>query len=222
MHNLKHLAIIMDGNRRWARQNDISIKKGHESGANALMNICKALKQYTIPFVTVYAFSTENNNRSKEETEYLFSMLERYLKTEVKKLQDEEINVICIGNFSIFPKNIQNKIQEINKQVPSRFVFTLYIALNYGGKQEIIDSIKKIQTTEITINSINENLYIPNMPDVDLLIRTGGKQRLSNFLIWQTTYAELYFTPTLWPEFTPQHLQEAIDFYHKQERNFGL
>ena len=221
---IKHLAIVMDGNRRWAKQRNFSVKKGHEEGAKALMELCKVLKNYQIPLVTVYAFSVENNGRSNEETDDLFLMLEKYLDSDIKKLQKEGINVRCIGNFEIFPERIQQKIAKINENTPQEFTFTLNIALNYGGKQEIVDACQKIIANggEISLESISNGLYYENMPDVDLLIRTGGKQRLSNFLLWEVSYAELYFCGTLWPNFTKSDLDLAIDFYRKQERNFGV
>ncbi len=220
---IKHLAIIMDGNRRWAKERNLSVKKGHEAGAKTLMELCKVLKLYKIPLVTVYAFSVENNTRSKEETSDLFLMLEKYLDSDIKKLQKESINVRCIGNFEIFPERIQGKIAKINQNATQNAIFTLNIALNYGGKQEIVDSIRKIITNggDVSIEAISSNLYHQNMPDVDLLIRTGKKQRLSNFLLWQVTYAELYFCETLWPDFNKEDLDSSLDFYHKQERNFG-
>ena len=223
MEEIKHLAIIMDGNRRWAKERNVSVKKGHEAGANTLMELCKILKTYSIELVTVYAFSVENNERSKEETDDLFLMLEKYLDSDIKKLQKESVNVRCIGNFEIFPERIRSKIIKINQNITQNSIFTLNIALNYGGKQEIVDACQKIieNGEKIDIKTIESNLYHKNMPDVDLLIRTGGKQRLSNFLLWQTTYAELYFCETLWPDFTKQNLDFALNFYHKQERNFG-
>ena len=150
-------------------------------------------------------------------------MLERYLDSDVKKLQKENIAVSCIGDFTIFPKKIQEKIKKIDEHTPKQFIFTLNIALNYSGRQEIIDSINKIKQIDgkITPEAVSENLY-HSTPDVDLLIRTGGKRRLSNFLIWQMIYAELYFCQTLWPDFTENDLKNAVDFYNEQERNFGI
>ena len=224
MEEIKHLAIIMDGNRRWAKERNFSVKKGHESGAKALMELCKILKSYKIPLVTVYAFSVENNSRSKEETDDLFLMLEKYLDSDIKKLQKEKINVCCIGNFEIFPERIQKKIAKINENTLQEFTFTLNIALNYGGKQEIVDACGKIIANgeKVSVDAISNYLYYKKMPDVDLLIRTGGKQRLSNFLLWEMSYAELYFCETLWPNFTKEDLDLAINFYRKQERNFGV
>ena len=221
---IKHLAIIMDGNRRWAKERNCSVKKGHEAGAKALMDLCKILKNYNIELVTVYAFSVENNSRYKEEKDDLFEMLEKYLDSDIKKLQKEKVNVCCIGNFEIFPERIQRKIVKINENTPQEFTFTLNIALNYGGKQEIVDACGKIITNKekVSVESISNYLYYKNMPDVDLLIRTGGKQRLSNFLLWEMSYAELYFCGTLWPNFNKMDLDLAINFYRQQERNFGV
>ena len=221
--NPDHVAIIMDGNRRWAALYNISVNGGHKKGAETLMKFCKNFKQYNIPYLTVYAFSSENNQRSAEEKERLFIMLEEYLDGDVKKLQKENISTQFIGDFSIFNKNIQGKIEEINALSLHQPYFTLTIALNYGGKQEVANALGKIINAELpaTVENISQNLY-SQLPDVDLLIRTGGSQRLSNFLMWQSTYAELYFCNCLWPEFNQAEFQTALEFYKHQKRNFGV
>lgn len=221
--NPRHVAIIMDGNRRWATTHNVSISSGHQKGAETLMKFCKKFKEYDIPYLTVYAFSSENNRRSSDEKERLFSMLEEYLNGDVKKLQKENINVCFIGDFSIFNKKIQAKIEEINTLSLQKPIFTLTIALNYGGRQEIAHALGTIIKNKLpsTIEEISRNLYNSQLPDVDLLIRTGGSQRVSNFLMWQSTYAELYFCNCLWPEFNDAEFQATLEFYKQQKRNFG-
>ncbi len=219
--NLNHIAIIMDGNRRWATLHNTSIRNGHKKGAETLMNLCKNFKKYAIPHLTVYAFSNENNRRSSEEKDNIFSMLEEYLDGDIKKLQQENIKVQFIGDFSVFSQKIQEKITKIHSITHKNPFYTLNVALNYGGRQEICYAFSKIQKRDITDKDVSQNLYQPNIPDVDFLIRTGGMQRLSNFLTWQTTYAELYFCKCLWPDFNEHEFKTALDFYQIQQRNFG-
>ena len=209
----------MDGNRRWAKNHGLSTSKGHKKGAEALINLCRVLKNYNIPLVTVYAFSTENNERPENEKKELFKMMEEYLDSDIKKLQKEKVQIKIIGDFSIFHKAMQTKIEKANKVLVHDSKFTLCIALNYGGKQEIIHALNECQKHGKSVKNIQEFLYVSQ--DVDLLIRTGGEQRLSNFLLWQSAYAELYFTQTLWPNFSDVELQKAIDFFVNTKRNFG-
>ena len=221
MNSLRHVAIIMDGNRRWATLQNVSVQSGHKKGAEALMNFCKYFQHCNIPYLTVYAFSSENNHRSNEEKNNLFSILEDYLNNSIQKLQKEKIKVQFIGDFSIFSQQIQERIAKIHSSEIPDYRFILNIALNYGGKQEICHAFNRIKKETITEQDITMNLYQPNTPDVNLLIRTGGMQRLSNFLIWQTTYAELYFSKYLWPDFNEEEFQKALEFYKMQQRNFG-
>jgi undecaprenyl diphosphate synthase len=222
---LNHIAIIMDGNRRWARHKKIDGVYGHKEGAKTLMNLCKIIRdKCSVSYVTIYAFSSENTSRSKEELDNLFNLLDEYLDSDIAKLQKENINVTIFGDFSIFKTTTQNKIHKINEHNVENHRYTLNIALNYGGRKELCNAfniLAKSGAKEITEEDITNALYLPHLPDVDLLIRTGGTQRLSNFLPWQAIYAELYFTPTLWPDFKEKHLMEAIEFYQSQQRNFG-
>lgn len=222
---LNHLAIIMDGNRRWAKDNFLGTNYGHKAGAKTLMKLCKIIRdQYHISIVTVYAFSTENTTRCDGELKNLFQLLDEYLASDIVKLQQERINVRIIGDFSIFAPATQKRINDINMCNITNYVFTLNIALNYGGRREICNAfniMRELNIKHVTEAEIAQYLYEPRMQDVDLMIRTGGSQRLSNFLIWQSVYAELYFTEVLWPDFTEQDLKNAILFYERQRRNFG-
>ena len=220
----KHIAIIMDGNRRWAKAQNREAIHGHKAGAKALINLCKAIKgNYNIQNLTAYAFSAENLSRESQEIDHLFSLLDEYLDSDIKTLQKEQINVKIFGDFSIFKPQTQSKIEKIHNTHIQNCSYTLNIALNYGGRQELVNAFKNIvqNAQEITPETISQNLYLPSIPDVDLLIRTGGAQRLSNFLPWQTIYAELYFTTALWPNFTEEDFKKAIEFYNSQQRNFG-
>lgn len=220
---LNHIAIIMDGNRRWARLNNQKQASGHEKGAEALMNFCKAFTKYKIPWLTVYAFSTENNYRTPDEKDQLFTMLEKYLVEDIHSLTKQNIRVRFIGDFSIFKKSIQHKIIQIHDIVMDNAYYTLTIALNYGGRQEICYAVNNLlvkHSGNASEDDIVNNLYT-KLPDVDLLIRTGGAQRLSNFLIWQATYAELYFTQCLWPDFNEKEFENSLAFFDVQKRNFG-
>lgn len=212
----------MDGNRRWAKLQGVLSKNGHKKGAQILIDFCKIFKKYAISYLTVYAFSSENNRRENEEKNYLFTLLEEYLTNDIQTLQRENIAVKFIGDFTIFSAEIQNKIAEIHSAGLENPIFTLIIALNYSGKEEICHAINKISHRNITVDDIAHNLYLPEVPDVDLLIRTGGAMRLSNFLLWQITYAELYFCECLWPDFNESEFQKSLDFYQRQQRNFGV
>lgn len=223
--SLNHLAIIMDGNRRWAKNGGLSVNHGHKAGAKNLINLCKVIRDsYPVSIVTVYAFSTENMARKDDELQNLFRLLDEYLSSDVTKLQHERINVRIMGDFEVFSPATQERINEINMHTPNNYAFTLNVALNYGGRREICNAFNAMQRLgmrDITEGDIAKHLYEPQMPNVDLVIRTGGLQRLSNFLMWQSVYAELYFTEVLWPNFGENDLREAISFYKKQKRNFG-
>lgn len=222
---INHIAIIMDGNRRWAKNKNMPSSYGHKAGAKTLINLCKTIRdKYKVNHLTVYAFSSENNSREEDELKQLFSLLDEYLNSDIKTLQKENINVKIFGDFSIFQTSTQEKIHEINNMKMESYSYTLNIALNYGGRQEICHAFNKILQSgkkQVSQEEISQNLYISNLPDVDLLIRTGGTQRLSNFIIWHAIYAELYFTQILWPNFNEKELQKAIEFYNCQQRNFG-
>jgi len=226
----KHLAIIMDGNGRWAKQKGLIRALGHESGTKSVRTTVEACARLGIENLTLYAFSTENWNRPKFEVDTLMKLLINSLKKELKTLQDNNIRLNTIGNISMLPKTAQKKLQEVieNTKDNSRMVLTL--ALSYGSREEILNAVKniseKVKNNIISIDTIdesiiNEHLYTHDIPDVDLLIRTSGEHRISNFLLWQIAYAELYFTDVLWPDFKEEDLFEAIINYQKRERRFG-
>jgi undecaprenyl diphosphate synthase len=226
----KHLAIIMDGNGRWAKQKGLMRALGHESGAESVKENIKASAKLGIEFLTLYAFSTENWNRPAIEVNTLMKLLIRSLKKEVKTLQDNNIKLNAIGNLEKLPKSAQSELLDVINKTKDNTRMTLTLALSYGSREEIVNAVRnisdKVKNNIISIDSIddsiiNEHLYTRNLPEVDLLIRTSGEHRISNFLLWQIAYAELYFTDILWPDFKEKDLYEAIISYQKRERRFG-
>ncbi len=226
----KHLAVIMDGNGRWAKQKGLFRSMGHENGTKAVREIVEACAEINIPYLTLYAFSTENWNRPKIEVELLMKLLVSSLKKEIKTLHDNNIKLNAIGNLEALPKKAQRELKDVIDKTKENSRMTLTLALSYGSREEIIKTIKEIShkvknnlisPENIDETVINNHLYTQNLPDVDLLIRTSGEQRISNFLLWQIAYAELYFTDTLWPDYRKNHLFEAILNYQKRERRFG-
>jgi len=229
-HLPKHLAVIMDGNGRWAKQKGMLRAFGHENGTKAVREIVESSAELGIQNLTLYAFSTENWNRPKIEVKTLMKLLISSLKKEIKTLQDNNIKLLAIGNLSALPKKAHKELLEVIDNTKSNNKMTLVLALSYGSREEILNTVKKIAVKvknniispeNIDESVINEHLYTRNLPDVDLLIRTSGEQRISNFLLWQIAYAELYFTETLWPDFNKENLYEAIIEYQKRERRFG-
>ncbi len=226
----KHIAIIMDGNGRWAKQKGMLRAFGHENGTKSVRNTVEACAELGIENLTLYAFSTENWNRPKLEVDTLMKLLVSSLKKEIKTLIDNNIKLTAIGNLKSLPKKVYRELQEVIETTKDNKRMTLTLALSYGSREELLNTVKEISikvknniisTENIDESIINEHLYTQNLPDVDLLIRTSGEQRISNFLLWQIAYAELYFTPILWPDFKKQHLCDAIIEYQKRERRFG-
>ena len=226
----KHLAIIMDGNGRWAKQQGLLRALGHESGTKSVKVIIEASAKLGIEFLTLYAFSTENWNRPKLEVETLMRVLINSLKIELTTLQKNNIKLSAIGNLEQLPKSAQKELLDVIEKTKGNSKMTLTLALSYGSRDEIVNAVRnicsKVKNNIISIDTIddsiiNEHLYTQNLPDVDLLIRTSGEHRISNFLLWQIAYAELYFTDILWPDFKEQDLYEAIISYQKRERRFG-
>ncbi|HLV38484.1 isoprenyl transferase [Xanthomarina sp.] len=226
----KHLAIIMDGNGRWAKQKGMLRAFGHENGSKAVRKVVEASAELGIENLTLYAFSTENWNRPKLEVQTLMKLLVSSLKKEIKTLQDNDIRLMAIGNLDELPKKAFKELSEVIDKTKDNHRMILTLALSYGSREELINTIKKISIKvknniispeNIDESVINKHLYTQNLHDVDLLIRTSGEQRISNFLLWQIAYAELYFTNVLWPDFTKEHLYEAIIEYQKRERRFG-
>ncbi|TDD78617.1 isoprenyl transferase [Flavobacterium caseinilyticum] len=226
----KHLAIIMDGNGRWAKQKGLLRALGHESGTKSVKVIIEASAKLGIEFLTLYAFSTENWNRPKLEVETLMKVLINSLKKELTTLQKNNIKLGAIGNLEKLPKSAQKELLDVIEKTKDNTKMTLTLALSYGSREELVSAVRnicsKVKNNIISIDAIddsiiNEHLYTQNLPDVDLLIRTSGEHRISNFLLWQIAYAELYFTDILWPDFKEQDLYEAIISYQKRERRFG-
>ena len=226
----KHLAIIMDGNGRWAKKQGFLRAIGHENGTKSVKENIKSCAKIGIEYLTLYAFSTENWNRPKIEVDTLMKILIKSLKKELKTLQENNIKLNAIGNLEKLPKSAQDELLDVIEKTKNNSRMTLTLALSYGSREEIVNAVKnisdKVKNNIISIDSIddsiiNEHLYTQNLPEVDLLIRTSGEHRISNFLLWQIAYAELYFTDILWPDFKEQDLYEAIISYQKRERRFG-
>jgi len=226
----KHLAIIMDGNGRWAKQQGYLRAFGHENGTKSVKEIIKTSARLGIEYLTLYAFSTENWNRPKLEVQALMKILINSLKKELVTLQENNIRLNAIGNLDKLPKTAQKELLDVMEKTKNNTRLTLTLALSYGSREELVNAVKaisdKVKNNIISIDTIddsiiNEHLYTQNLPDVDLLIRTSGEHRISNFLLWQIAYAELYFTNVLWPDFKDQDLYEAIISYQKRERRFG-
>jgi len=226
----KHLAIIMDGNGRWAKKQGLMRAFGHENGTKSVRTTVECCAKLGIENLTLYAFSTENWNRPKLEVDTLMKLLINSLKSELKTLIENNIKLHTIGNLEKLPKSAQKELLEVINKTKDNTRMTLTLALSYGSREELISAIKnissKVKNNIISIDAIdesiiNQHLYTQNLPDVDLLIRTSGEHRISNFLLWQIAYAELYFTDVLWPDFTEQNLYEAIISYQKRERRFG-
>ncbi len=226
----KHVAIIMDGNGRWAKQKGKRRIFGHENGVNAVKETIEGAGEAGIPFLTLYAFSTENWKRPKTEVQTLMNLLVSSLKKEVKTLNKNNIKLNAIGNIAALPAKAHRELLEVIEKTKNNSQLTLTLALSYGSRDEITRAMQDIaikvknniiSPEKIDESIINNHLYTRNLPDVDLLIRTSGELRVSNFLLWQIAYAELYFTNTLWPDFTKEHLFEAIVNYQNRERRFG-
>ena len=224
--SIKHLAIIMDGNRRWALSRNLKSYEGHIKGANNLFNIIESVNKNKIHFLTVFVFSTENWKRSKTEISFLMDLLVKFLDDTIQKINSNDYKVRFIGNLVPFKKNIIKKINFIQDNTSNNKGITITIALNFGGRYDIINATNKILNTQPRLKLIDEekfkNFTFNNcIPDPDLLIRTGGEMRLSNFLLWDLAYTELMFLPQMWPEFDEQILNECIMNYNNRIRKYG-
>ena len=225
-----HIAIIMDGNARWAHAKKLPTKIGHKTGAENLRKIAENCIDLGVKYLTVYAFSSENWNRPKDEVEYLMQLLDDYLDREAKPLMEKNIRIIISGNLEKVRQSTKQKIIEIENLTKNNSALTLNVAFSYGSRQEIIDATKKlalaVSESKISVDDITEelfskNLYRSEMPDPDLLIRTAGDLRVSNFLLWQIAYTEFYFTKVYWPDFSKKELMLAIESFNKRERRYG-
>jgi len=227
----KHIAIIMDGNGRWAKQHAIGRLRGHKRGAQAVRAAVRTCREIGIKYLTLFAFSIENWGRPTKEVEGLMSLLEEYLEKELKELHKKGIKLTTIGDIDQLKPSVKEKIISAKKITANNDQMVLNLALSYGSRDEIIGAVKKIvqdsQNGKINSGDINKEIFSKylntcEMPDPDLLIRTSGEYRISNFLLWQLAYTELYFTPVLWPDFKKEDIVKAIASYQKRERRFGL
>ena len=222
---IQHIAIIMDGNGRWAKRRGLPRSQGHQAGVNAARRVTRAAYKRKIPFLTLYALSTENLARPKRELEALSALLRQYLEAELDSLLENEIKIRLIGNRELLGKDLRRRIEEAEKITAAGKKMTLLLAVCYGARDEIARAVNRVAGRKtgarISENDLARNLDTEGTPDPDLLIRTGGERRLSNFLLWQLAYSELYFTTVLWPDFKPRHLQAAIDWFQSRERRFG-
>lgn len=225
-----HVAIIPDGNRRWAREQELTVQKGHREGADILMDTVRAAKNLGIQAITFYTFSTENWARPTAEVEGLMFLIESYLKNELPTMKQEGIRFHAIGELESLPLSLQERIRFTKEATESESKIDLVLALNYGARNEIVRACRKmaaqvasglIKEEDITEAMMAQSLDTSLLKDPDLLIRTSGEHRLSNFLLWQLSYGEIYITPVLWPDFTPQNLFEAVYDYQKRERRLG-
>ena len=226
----KHTAIIMDGNGRWAEQKGMSRIFGHQNGVAAVKKIVEAANKFNIKYLTLFTFSIENWDRPQSEVDTLMSLLVETLKDEFEDIFRNNIKLNAIGELDTLPDNVRDELYSIIQSTKNNSGMTLTLALSYGGKQEIFKVVKeisdKVKNDIISLDNfddslINDHLYTRDLPDVDLLIRTSGEQRISNFLLWQIAYAELYFTDIYWPDFTEEDLEKAIVEYQNRERRFG-
>lgn len=222
---LEHIAIIMDGNGRWAKSKNRPRKFGHKEGLKALERTARAANELGIKYLTVFAFSTENWQRPKNEVNFLFQLLKSTVRNEFNKLQQEEdIKIKVIGRIDELEEDIQSDINKIEEVSKNNNGLQLNIAVNYGGRAEIIDAVNKVLESgrkDFKEEDFKDFFYAPELNDVDLLIRTANEKRISNFLLWQISYAELYFTSTLWPDFDKIDLEQAIEEYNSRKRKFG-
>ncbi len=221
-----HVAIMMDGNGRWATKNNFSRQEGHIAGSKAFLNVVKRLIEYDIKYISMFAFSTENWNRPGEEVSNLMDLSKEFIQNNLELINRYNIKLNHLGHLDKLPSDLQEQIIDAIEITKNNTGTTINIAFDYGGKQDIVDSLKNIIAKNIPVDEINEltvsqHLSTAGMPDPDLIIRPGGEQRLSNFLIWQSAYAEYYYTKTLWPDFTAGEIDQALIDFANRERRFG-
>ncbi len=219
-----HVGIIMDGNGRWATKRGLPRIEGHRKGAEVTEKIVKAASNLGIKFLSLYAFSTENWKRPKEEVEFLFNLMYEYVNSRLHLFLENNVKFRTIGRLWELPEYLQEGFKSIEDKTSHCTGMTAVFAVNYGGRQEIIDAINRMirnKEQNVTMETLQKYLYMPELPDVDLIIRTSGEMRISNFLLWQSSYAELWFTKTLWPDFTEEEFFEAIEDFKRRDRKFG-
>ena len=224
---INHLAIIMDGNRRWAVSNNLPSYQGHQKGAENLWNIINDIDNYSLKYLTVFVFSTENWKRSKTEITFLMELLNQFLDDAISKIRNENIKIRFIGDLSIFSKKIKKKLDFIINETFNNTGVTISLALNYGGRTDIVLAIKKILKSKTTLENFNEHdfkkyTHNADLPYPDLLIRTGGEKRLSNFLLWDLAYTELMFVDKMWPDFDKATLDNCLITFDRRVRNYGV
>ncbi len=226
----RHLAIIMDGNGRWAKNRGLPRIRGHQVGAESVRAILRASREHGIEFLTLYAFSSENWVRPKPEVTGLMALLKKFLRDQSFELHNNEVKLRVIGHVQDLPETVQKELSRVMGETAHYTKGTLTLALSYGGRAEIADAVKaiarkvkdgKLNPSSITEETIRQHLYAPDIPDPDFMIRTSGEMRISNFLLWQLSYAELYVTPVLWPDFREKELAEALEIYQQRHRRFG-
>ncbi|HIU86144.1 TPA: isoprenyl transferase [Candidatus Spyradomonas excrementavium] len=228
--NLQHIAIIMDGNRRWAKNHMLPSAVGHQKGVESLKNTMRSFDKFGIKYLTVYAFSTENWNRKKEEVDFLMNLLAKTLTDELDEMHKENVKIKFVGNIERLNPKLIEILKNAENKTKNNTGVNLQIAFNYGARDEIVNAVKKItqkaldgeiKIGEIDEKLVSENLYTAKIPDPDLLIRTGGEKRISNYLLWQIAYSEVYVTEKFWPEFDENALTEAILEFEKRNRRYG-
>lgn len=227
---IQHIAVIMDGNRRWAKQRHLPSAIGHQKGVTSLKNTMRACDDFGIKYLTVYAFSTENWNRTEEEVNFLMGLLAKTIRNELMEMNENGVKITFIGNIKGLNQELQNIVKEAEETTKNNQGVNLQIAFNYGSRMEITNVCRQIaeevkqgtlNPDDITENTISSRLYTYNIPDPDLLIRTGGEKRISNYLLWQSAYSEIYVTDLFWPEFGKQELASAVKEYAQRTRRFG-
>ena len=226
----EHVAIIMDGNGRWAKQRGLPRLRGHQAGADSVRAALRACRSAGVHYLTLYAFSSENWVRPRDEIDGLMRLILRFLESDEKELHDNRIRLRVIGHFEDLPKSVQNELTRVIEETKAYDGGQLILALSYGGRVEIVDAVRtlaeRVQRGELDPAAIDEEvfrsaLYAPDVPDPDLMIRTSGELRISNFLLWQLSYAELYVTPVLWPDFREADFEKALEAYRSRHRRFG-
>ena len=219
MNKLNHIAFIMDGNGRWGKKKNKSRNFGHLKGVNTVKKIVKSSIKFKIPVVTFYVFSSENWKRPKTEVSFLFELIKKYFSKEIQSVISQGIRINILGEMGKLSKNLKTTLKNTMNLTKHNKKIIVNLAINYGSKNEILKAAKKVRNKNI--KSFEKSLYTKGMPDPDILIRTGGHQRLSNFMLWQLAYAELFFSKKLWPDFSAKDLSRVIDKYKKSKRNFG-
>ena len=219
MNKLNHIAFIMDGNGRWGKRKKKGRNFGHLKGVDTVKSVVKNSIKLKIPFLTFYVFSSENWKRPKQEIFFLFKLIQNYFSKEISNINNQGIRINILGEFRKLPFNIKSILRKTIQRTRKNKKIVVNLAINYGSKKEILNAIKKMK--KVSVKNFEKNLYTKKMPDPDILIRTGGHQRLSNFMLWQLAYAELFFLKKLWPDFNYSDLKQIINKYKKSKRNFG-